>query len=61
MIRNRALVLVGSILAAFAVHGCGDIRASGTARAELIPSPSGVTCYAIIDGGQTVGGSCIKN
>ena len=30
-------------------------------RAEFIPSPVGVTCYAIMQGGEARGGGCIRD
>ncbi len=41
------------------VSACGQSKASTTARAIEIDSPVGVVCYAIVEDGKAVGGSCL--
>ena len=51
------LLIVGGIL--FLSCGCGSATADDL-RAVEVRSPVGVQCYAIVQGGQAVGGSCLE-
>lgn len=43
------------------VSGCGVVKAGGVS-AQQVPGPGGgVTCYAIMQDGQAVGGNCIRD
>lgn len=59
---NLLILLFLYAILAFA-EGCGNIhnaKANGTARAQYIPGPAGVSCFGIIDEqGRTVGGNCL--
>lgn len=48
-------VAVFCILAA--MQGCGNAE-SNDISATIIPGPSGVTCYAIMQGGEVKAGNC---
>lgn len=41
------------------LSSCGTAKSDGT-YAQAVPSPNGVTCYAIFQDGKAVGGSCLK-
>lgn len=54
----KKIFQVLAIALGIVVYGCA--KASGTTRAELIPGPPGVQCYAIIDSNEEVrGGNCL--
>jgi len=55
--RNFYLIILALIFMAL-IPSCG--KANGITSGQVIPSPSGYTCFAIIENDEVKGGNCIR-
>lgn len=54
-----AIIVLALVSIALGLEGCAPARSNGSIEAVSIPGPWNRSCYAIVQNGVAVGGSCL--